>query len=30
VVGRPWRDDQVIAALMHIERLTGGYQRPPL
>ncbi|HEY6643290.1 amidase [Povalibacter sp.] len=30
VIGRPWRDDQVIAALAYIEHHTGGYQRPPL
>jgi amidase len=29
VVGQPWREDVVIAALAHIERLTGGYQPPP-
>ncbi len=30
VIGRPWRDDQVIAALAYIERQLGGYRRPAL
>lgn len=30
VVGRPWREDQVIAALALIERESGGYRRPAL
>jgi len=30
VIGRPWREDHVIAALMHIERESGGYRRPSL
>jgi amidase len=30
VVGQPWRDDVVLAALGHIEKQTGGWQRPPL
>ncbi len=30
VAAQPWRDDVVIAALAHIERLTGGYLPPQL
>ena len=30
VIGRPWREDHVIAALACIERRTGGYRRPAL
>jgi amidase len=30
VVGQPWRDDQVLAALSHIESKTGGWQKPPI
>jgi amidase len=30
IVGRPWRDDQVIAALAFVERQLGGYRRPAL
>ncbi|MDB5988196.1 MAG: amidase [Nevskia sp.] len=30
VVGQPWRDDVVIAALSHIESKTGGWQKPPI
>jgi amidase len=29
-VGRPWRDDVVLAALAHVERRTGGWQPPPV
>jgi len=29
-VAQPWRDDVVIAALAHIERMTGGYVPPRL
>ena len=28
VVGQPWRDDVVIAALAHIEKQTGGWKMP--
>jgi amidase len=28
VVGQPWRDDVVLAAMMHIEKQTGGWQKP--
>jgi len=28
VVGQPWRDDQVLAALGYIESKTGGWQKP--
>ena len=30
VVGQPWRDDVVLAAMAHIEKLTGGWQRPAI
>jgi len=30
VVGQPWRDDVVLAALSHIESKTGGWQKPAL
>jgi amidase len=30
IIGRPWREDHVIAALAHIERESGGYRRPSL
>ena len=30
VVGQPWRDDVVLAAMAHIESKSGGWQRPPL
>jgi len=30
VVGQPWRDDVVIAALGYIESKTGGWQKPPI
>ncbi|MEJ1963675.1 MAG: amidase family protein [Gammaproteobacteria bacterium] len=30
VIGRPWREDHVIAALALIERESGGYRRPSL
>ncbi len=30
VVGQPWRDDVVLAALAHIEGRSGGFQKPPL
>jgi amidase len=30
VVGQPWRDDVVLAALAHIEKQTGGWQKPPI
>jgi amidase len=30
VVAQPWRDDIVLAAMAHIERRTGGYQKPSL
>ena len=28
VVAQPWRDDVVIAAMAHIEKQTGGWQKP--
>lgn len=28
VVGQPWRDDVVLAAMAHIEKQTGGWQPP--
>ncbi len=28
VVAQPWRDDVVLAAMAHIEQLTGGWQPP--
>jgi len=30
VVGQPWRDDVVLAALAHVESRTGGWQKPPI
>lgn len=30
VVGQPWRDDVVLAAMALIESKTGGWQKPPL
>ncbi len=27
VVGQPWRDDIVLAAMLHIEKQTGGWQK---
>jgi len=27
VVGQPWRDDVVLAAMLHIEKQTGGWQK---
>lgn len=30
VVGQPWRDDVVLAAMAHIEKQTGGWQRTPI
>ena len=30
VVGQPWRDDVVLAAMAHIEKQTGGWQAPPI
>lgn len=30
VVGQPWRDDVVLAAMAHIEKQTGGWQPPPI
>jgi len=30
VVAQPWRDDVVLAAMAHIEKLTGGWQRPAI
>lgn len=30
VVGRPWRDDQVLAVMREIEQAFGGWQAPPL
>ncbi|MET0656583.1 MAG: amidase [Steroidobacteraceae bacterium] len=30
VIGQPWRDDVVLAAMAHIEKLSGGWQRPPI
>ena len=30
VIGQPWRDDVVLAAMAHIEKQTGGWQRPPV
>jgi amidase len=29
VVGQPWREDVVLAALAHIESKSGGWQQPP-
>jgi amidase len=30
VVGQPWRDDVVIAALSFLESKSGGWQKPPI
>ncbi|MES1196496.1 MAG: amidase family protein, partial [Steroidobacter sp.] len=30
VVGQPWRDDVVLAAMAYIEKQTGGWQPPPI
>lgn len=30
LVGQPWRDDVVIAAMAHVEKLTGGWQAPAM
>lgn len=30
LVGQPWRDDVVLAAMAFVESRTGGYQRPKL
>ncbi len=30
LVGQPWRDDVVIAAMAHVEKLTGGWQAPAI
>jgi amidase len=30
IVGQPWHDDVVIAALGYIEGKTGGWQKPPI
>ncbi len=30
IVGQPWRDDVVLAAMAYVEKQTGGWQRPPL
>jgi amidase len=30
VVGQPWRDDVVLAAMAHIEKQTGGWKMPPI
>jgi amidase len=30
VIGRPWREDVVLAVSMQLEAETGGWQRPPL
>ena len=30
IVGQPWRDDVVLAAMAHVEQQTGGWQLPPL
>ncbi|HKE96247.1 MAG TPA: amidase [Povalibacter sp.] len=30
LVGQPWRDDVVIAAMAFVERQTGGWQRPSI
>jgi amidase len=30
LVGQPWRDDVVIAAMSHVESKTGGWQKPPI
>ncbi|MDP3293944.1 MAG: amidase [Nevskia sp.] len=30
IVGQPWRDDVVLAAMAHVEKQTGGWQLPPI
>jgi amidase len=30
IVGQPWRDDVVLAALAYVEAKTGGWQKPPI
>lgn len=30
IVGQPWRDDHVLAALSYVESKTGGWQKPPI
>jgi amidase len=30
LVGQPWRDDVVIAAMAHVEQRTGGWQMPSI
>ena len=30
VIGQPWRDDVVLAAMAHIEKQTGGWQPPTI
>jgi amidase len=30
LVARPWREDVALAAALEVERVTGGWQRPPL
>lgn len=30
LVGQPWRDDVVIAAMAFVEKQAGGWQRPPI
>jgi Asp-tRNA(Asn)/Glu-tRNA(Gln) amidotransferase A subunit family amidase len=30
VIGQPWRDDVVLAAMLHIEKQTGGWQKTPI
>lgn len=30
LVGQPWRDDVVLAAMAFVEKQSGGWQRPPI
>ena len=30
IVGQPWREDVVLAALRHVESQSGGWVKPPL
>lgn len=30
LVGQPWRDDVVLAAMAHVEKQAGGWQRTPI
>jgi len=30
IVGQPWRDDIVVAAMTHVEKQTGGWQKTPI